>query len=338
MIWLFACSLLVAGLVVFGGYVRLSRAGLSIVEWQPVRGILPPLGEAGWQRAFTQYQDSPEYRLVNTGMSQAAFRRIFLIEWWHRLIARLAGLAILLPGAWLMATRRIPPGERGRYLLIGALFLGQALMGWLMVASGLVAHPAVSHLRLTLHLLLALALLSLCLWTAFGHAYGLPSRAAKRTWSPVVISLLAMLALLMLQISYGGLTAGLKAGYLSATWPTFQGHWWPLGFYDRALGPLVNLVENPLAVLFVHRWLGWAVLLAALASWLLARLTRLGPAQRLLVLTPLLAVGGQIVLGILVTLGQMNLHLALLHQAWALVILAVTLHALHRLLAPATNR
>ncbi|MCB1269041.1 MAG: COX15/CtaA family protein, partial [Microthrixaceae bacterium] len=167
--WLFAFSGVVAALIVFGGFVRLTRSGLSIVEWKPVTGVMPPIGEQAWHDAFAAYRRSPEFLIVNSSMTLDEFQRIFLIEWLHRLIARLAGFAFLIPFAVFVARRRIPRRDLGPYLAMGSLFVLQAVAGWVMVASGLESRPSVSHINLSVHLLLAFTLFALALWTALEH-------------------------------------------------------------------------------------------------------------------------------------------------------------------------
>ncbi|HET6846966.1 MAG TPA: COX15/CtaA family protein, partial [Anaerolineales bacterium] len=161
LVWILSFASFAVILVVLGGFVRLTRAGLSIVEWNPVYGAVPPLTQAAWQSEFSKYQLSPEYQQINKGMTLAAYQEIFLIEWVHRLLARTAGLVFAVPFFVLLWKRRIPLQEAPVYVLMGILFLAQALMGWIMVASGLVDRPAVSHYLLASHLFLALSLIGL---------------------------------------------------------------------------------------------------------------------------------------------------------------------------------
>jgi cytochrome c oxidase assembly protein subunit 15 len=174
--WLIIFAIIVAFLIVFGGFVRLTRSGLSIVEWNPISGVMPPIGEQAWQEEFAKYQQTPEYTQINTDMTLPEYQYIFYIEWIHRLLARFAGLAYAIPVFYFLFTKTIPWKEFGIYFLMGMLFISQAFAGWIMVASGLVDRPAVSHFNLTIHLLLALALFGLALWTALGHKYGFPTR------------------------------------------------------------------------------------------------------------------------------------------------------------------
>ncbi len=177
--WLFIFAFTVAFLVVFGGFVRLTRSGLSIVEWNPISGSMPPMGEQAWQDEFAKYQLTPEYIKVNSNMTLDEYKYIFYMEWIHRNVARFAGLIYAFPVFYFLFTKKIPWKEFGIYFIMGILFISQALAGWVMVASGLVDRPSVSHFNLTLHLLLALSLFGLALWTALGHKFGFPDRKQK---------------------------------------------------------------------------------------------------------------------------------------------------------------
>src|SRR4030095_7390703 len=217
--WLFTFAFIVAFLVVFGGFVRLTRSGLSITEWNPISGSVPPLSQQAWKEEFAKYQQTPEFKQINFNITLEDYKYIFWIEWIHRLIARIAGLVYAIPVFYFLFTKKIPFKEFGIYFVMGLLFIAQAAAGWAMVASGLVDRPSVSHFNLMIHLLLALSLFGLSLWTALGHKYGFPDKNKKAKWSlPSKLALVSFL-LLIIQISYGAMTAGLKAGHVSDTWP-----------------------------------------------------------------------------------------------------------------------
>jgi cytochrome c oxidase assembly protein subunit 15 len=324
--WLFFFAGVVAFLVVFGGFVRLTRSGLSIVEWNPISGSLPPIGEAAWQAEFAKYQQTPEYLKVNTGMTLEEYKYIFYIEWIHRNIARLAGLAYAIPVFYFLFKKAIPWREFGIYFVMGLLFISQAVAGWIMVASGLVDRPAVSHFNLTIHLLLALTLFSLALWTALGHRFGFPQAGRKVKWSLVSKLALAAFALLVIQITYGGFTAGLKAGHVSDTWPLMFGKWIPPGLFSS----FVNLFESPQTIVFIHRWFAWVGLVAVPAVfWVVKRQNYPPEIQKgLLWLTGVVAL--QITLGVLTVLSYVNIVIALIHQANAIVLVGLAVYFLHR--------
>jgi len=254
-------------LVVYGGFVRLTRSGLSIVEWNPVSGTLPPLSQDAWDVEFAKYQQTPEYQQINRGMSLAAYREIFLVEWFHRLLARIAGFVFAIPFFIFLLTKRIPWRESPIYVVMGALFLSQAAMGWIMVSSGLVDRPSVSHFALAGHLFLALSLIGLSAWTWLGHHYGVPGASGRAGWSAASTAALAALVGLLLQIAYGAFTAGLKAGHVSNSWPQMLGRWIPGGLLSQVQPALRNLFDAPLTVAFIHRWLAFGVLLGAYAAY-----------------------------------------------------------------------
>lgn len=325
--WLYTLAILVAAMVVVGGYVRLSRSGLSIVEWNVITGVAPPLTEQAWQEEFAKYQRSPEYQKVNTGMSLDEYKSIFYVEYVHRLIARLVGLALALPLAYFLLRGFIPWRQSGAYLAIGVLFVFQAFMGWFMVASGLVDRPSVSHYRLTAHLLTALVVLALCLWTALGHTYR-DTIAAAGGRARVAPAGLALMAVVLLQITYGGLTAGLKAGHVSNTWPLMFGYLVPPGLLALIEPWWRNLVDSPATVQFIHRWLAFVVLILA---WIVYRRASDNDSLRGGVHLLIAIVSVQILLGVSVVLFAVALPLALLHQATGIALFAAAVFINHRL-------
>jgi len=325
MIWLFAFAFIVAFLVVFGGFVRLTRSGLSIVEWNPVSGAFPPVGEQAWQEEFAKYQLTPEFQKVNFGMTLGQYKEIFYIEWFHRLIARLAGLFYAIPVFYFLFKGAIPRKEFGVYVVLGLLFISQALMGWLMVASGLVDRPSVSHFRLTLHLLFALSLIGLSLWVALGHRFGFPDYSLKAKWS--FLSKLSMTGFLVLlvQISYGGFTAGLKAGHVSNTWPLMFGKLIPPGLFNSA----INLLESPPTIVFFHRWFAFVALMFGLGLYFAAR-RRSYPREITSGLLWILGLGClQILFGVLVVVSNVQIWLALFHQLTAVSLFSLSVFFIH---------
>ena len=325
--WLFTFAGIVAFLIVFGGFVRLTRSGLSITEWNPISGSAPPLSESAWQEEFAKYQQTPEFKQINFNMTLEEYQYIFYIEWIHRFIARLAGLFYAIPVFYFLFKKAIPFREFGIYFVMGVLFISQAFAGWIMVASGLVDRPAVSHFNLTTHLLLALALLGLSLWTAFGHKYGFPNSSKKAEWSLPSKLALTSFILLIIQIAYGGMTAGLKAGHVSDTWPLMFGKLIPPNLFNS----FINILETPQTIVFIHRWFAFAVMIAITALYFTARKRnasieiRNGPHWLLGLVT------FQIVLGILTVILRVQIVIALAHQAGAIGLFAVTIYFIHRL-------
>ena len=316
--WLFAFAFLVAFLVVFGGFVRLTRSGLSIVEWNPISGVVPPIGQQAWEEEFAKYQGTPEYQKINSGMALEEYKFIFYLEWVHRLIARLVGLFYAIPFIYFLFKKIIPWKEFGVYFVMGMLFVGQAFMGWYMVASGLESRPSVSHFRLTIHLLFALSLFALVLWTAFGIKFGFPDMSKKTTWSlPSKLTAWSM-GLLLLQISYGGLTAGLKAGHVSDTWPLMFGKLIPPNLFNS----WINTFETPQTIAFIHRWLAWLGLIAVPVVYYFVRKQNY-PQDILKGLIWLIGVVMfQITLGVFTIWSYVNIVIALIHQATRLYCLA----------------
>ena len=317
--WLFVCAAVVFAIVVVGGITRLTRSGLSIVEWQPLIGALPPLSEADWQALFAKYRETPEFKQVNFTMQLDGFKRIFWWEYAHRLLGRLAGLVFLLPFMYFFIRKKFnyPLALK----LVGIFLLGalQGALGWYMVKSGLVHEPAVSHYRLAAHLCLALAIGAAMLWTAFGIDPGPPGESAPPRLRTAAVFALCWLGV---TIVWGAFVAGLDAGAMFNTFPLMDGQVMPEAALTLKPWPL-NLVENPAMVQFVHRCLAMALVAIVAAVWTMAR--RAPPGARraadiLLVLALL-----QAALGIATLLTGVDIALAALHQANAVLLLAAAL-------------
>jgi len=329
--WLYLLAFLIGVMVVVGGYVRLTRSGLAIVEWNVITGVLPPIGASAWQAEFAKYQATPEFQKVNAGMTLAQYQRIFYVEWAHRIVARLIGLVLLLPLLWFWWRRKLGAGKGRVYLGILALFAFQGFLGWFMVASGLVDRPSVSHFRLTAHLLAALALLALCLWQALAlrpHPPA-PPRLPGRPGPRALAGLL--LGVVLLQVAYGGMVAGLKAGHVSDSWPLMFGRLLPQGLLSAAAPWWLNLLETPATIHFVHRWFALVVLLLALVLFRRARNASGGEALRRGALALLLLVLVQVVLGIATVVLGVPIAVALAHQGTAVLIFAVTVYLVFQL-------
>ncbi len=316
--WLYAVAFLVFCMVIVGGATRLTDSGLSITEWQPLLGAIPPFTEAHWLEAFEKYRQIPEYQLVNKGMSLEEFKFIYWWEWGHRFLGRFIGLAFFLPFVYFAATGAL---SFGTALRCGVLFvLGglQGALGWYMVASGLVDRVDVSQYRLAAHLTLATIIFAALLWTAFGlgQKRRVPGQGHERM-------ALIIVALILVQVAAGGFVAGLDAGMGYNTWPMMEGRLVPPGLF--AAEPWWrNLFENAMTVQFNHRILAY-VIAVAVAGYAYVVQTR---AARLIVL----AVIGQIALGVWTLLWQVPLWLGLAHQGGALIVLAAAVWNLHKTL------
>ena len=320
--WLFSVAILVFAMVVVGGITRLTESGLSITEWKPVSGAIPPLNEAAWQVAFTKYQQIPEYQLINKGMTLAQFKFIYFWEFIHRLLGRLIGVAFALPLAWFALRRAIPKGYGWRLTALLALGGLQGTIGWWMVASGLTLRTDVSHYRLATHLLTALVILGGLVWTALdlkALAANPASRPARLTGTGA-----AVLVILGIQFLFGAYTAGLNAGQVANTWPLMNDHLVPEGI-DWTGGMLAALGSDPFLIHFIHRWWAW-VLVAALI--ILARKVR-AAGNRLASVAIHTAFGTQILLGIATVMTGVSIPIAVLHQAVGALVVAATVWGVH---------
>ena len=317
--WLFAVAFLVFAMVVIGGITRLTESGLSITEWKPLSGAIPPLNAADWQAEFARYQATPEYQQINgpAGMDLASFQKIYFWEWLHRLLGRLIGLAFALPLAWFAIRKAIPRGYGWRLVALLALGGFQGALGWYMVQSGLVNRTDVSHFRLAAHLLTAFLLLGGLLWTA------LDLRQHPRPPARLTRLSLLVLAILSIQLLLGAWVAGLNAGQVANTWPLMNDRIVPDGIdWSRGIG--FALSHDPYLIHFLHRW--WAfVTLAALV--LLARSIR--PLDRHAAIAIDIALATQILLGIATVMSGVALWLAAAHQAVGALLVAATAWGAH---------
>jgi heme a synthase len=333
--WLLAVAALVFATVVVGGATRLTESGLSIVEWKPVTGTLPPLTRDAWQIEFEKYQGIPQYQAINRGMSLEQFKTIYWWEWSHRMLGRAVGAAFLLPFLWFLWRGWIEPRLRARLWAIFALGALQGAVGWWMVSSGLAERISVSQYRLAFHLTLACVIYAALLWTAQRLAPQVPEATAVR----IRTSAWALLAVVLVQIYLGALVAGLDAGLAYNTWPLLDGAFVPASDRLLFLTPAWrNLFENGLTVQFNHRMLAYGLWTAAVLHTIdVARTLHRGPALMGSLLLAA-AVTVQALIGIATLIYQAPLGLALLHQGMAVVVLtAAVLHAA-RLVAAAAPR
>jgi heme a synthase len=324
-IWLWGIALLVALMVIVGGATRLTDSGLSITEWKPFLGTIPPFTEAQWLEVFEKYKQIPEYQIQNRSMNLADFKFIFWWEWAHRFLGRFIGIAFALPLLFFIYTKQIPKRLWPRLVLIFLLGGLQGTLGWYMVASGLVERVDVSQYRLAAHLIVAFVIFAAIAWTAMTL-----STQRRRPVGTGTALALGFLALLLLQIVAGGFVAGLDAGHASYTWPKMNGALFPDGL--STLSPVWrNAFENALAAQFNHRVLAYVLLIhALLQAWRVATLSAFLLA---------VAVSVQAGLGILTIVLQVPLAVALLHQAAAIVVLALALwHVATLTRVPAPDR
>lgn len=320
--WLLLVALLVFVMVVVGGITRLTESGLSITEWKPVTGAIPPLTQAQWAAEFDKYKHSSQYVLMNQGMTLAAFKHIYFWEYFHRQMGRLLGFVFAVPMIWFFVRRQVPKGYGPRLIMLFLLGGAQGAIGWLMVKSGLTDRVNVEPAMLAAHLCMALLLLALIIWTAC-DMLRLASDAAGPKARLRLVPLLLFLALFA-QIFLGAITAGLRAGYVANTWPLMNDHlvpegiaWWG-SFW-------MTLTSDPYLIHFLHRWWAWAALAAMI---LLARQAkRAGDRPASIALNAL--AGTQVLLGIATVLLNVALPLAVLHQATGALLLGAATWAMH---------
>lgn len=314
-LWLYAMAFLVFCMVIVGGATRLTDSGLSITEWRPLLGAIPPLNEADWLAAFEKYKFIPEYQIQNRGMPLSEFKFIYWWEWAHRFLGRFIGVAFAVPLIYFTFTRRIDRTLWPRLLALFILGGAQGALGWYMVASGLVDRVDVSQYRLAAHLTLAALIFASIMWVAMGIGRDRKRASSSNDWFAVFL-----VAFILLQIAVGGFVAGLDAGQGYTTWPKMDGQWVPSGLWEMAPG-WKNAFENAMTVQFNHRVLAYVLLLA----------TALHALQNRTLSATLLAfaVLAQACLGILTLLLQVQVAVALIHQAGAMIVLALAVWNTH---------
>ena len=322
--WLIVVAAMIFFMIVIGALTRLTESGLSMVEWRPVTGWLPPLSDAAWQAELQKYLSSPQGRLINRGFTVAEFKEIFWLEYIHRLWGRLIGVVFAVPMAWFWLRGKLSPALKPR--LFGLLVLGglQGALGWAMVASGLIDRPAVSHYRLAGHLLLAIILYAYTVWLILELGRQDARRDDPRTRHAATV----LIGLLLVVLTWGALMAGLRAGTAHNTFPTMSGHWIPPNLFEQSPW-WINLFENPTTVQFVHRWLAKLLVLAVLVmAWRARHAEAVHAAAMALV---------QLSLGIATILTGVNIAVATLHQAGAVILLTFLIIVRHRAIPSRTS-
>lgn len=329
--WLFIVAALILLMVFVGGITRLTESGLSITEWKPVTGTLPPIGDAAWAAEFARYQQSSQYVLMNQGMTLAAFKHIFFWEYIHRLLGRIIGLAYAVPMLWFIARRAVPAGHGFRLVILLLLGGAQGAVGWLMVKSGLTDRVNVEPAMLAAHLGMALILMGAVLWTACDMRL-LTNNPVARPVRPTLWGVVTVLVL-FLQLLLGAITAGLRAGYVSNTWPLMNDHfvpegivWW--GSFWR------TITSDHYLVHFIHRWWAWA---AAIAIVLLAKQLQRVEARGI-AFALLAVVVVQIMLGVATVVTGVAIAIAVTHQVVGAALLGLTVAGMHRLGADTVRR
>jgi cytochrome c oxidase assembly protein subunit 15 len=329
-VWLLVCCALVFAMVVLGGVTRLTGSGLSMVEWDPIFGFIPPMEQAEWERVFSLYQASPEYQKINAGMDLAGFKNIYWFEFWHRVLGRAIGMVFLLPFLYFLARGMLRRPLVPKLLTMFVLGGLQGLLGWYMVKSGLVDKPHVSQYRLTAHLTLALVIYAYMFWVALGLLLESRRETTRAAAAGLRLSASVLGLLVFITVMSGGFVAGLKAGFVYNTFPLMDGRWIPEAMFLQ--DPLWrNFFENMATVQFDHRVLAVLTFLGICAFWLTARRGITAPQARIGLHLLLAAAVLQVTLGISTLLLHVPVALAATHQAGALVLVTAILFLNHRL-------
>lgn len=328
--WMVLLFILVTAMIVLGGATRLTDSGLSITEWAPVTGALPPMSEQDWQAEFDAYKLIPQYAEVNPDMDLSGFKQIYWWEWSHRFLGRLIGLVWAIGFFGFLIAKRIPTGWTPRLLILGALGGAQGAIGWWMVSSGLTAGMiSVASYRLAIHLGLAFAILGLIAWYVFllGRSEAALLQARRAGEKKLFSMSTGLMHLVFLQIILGALVAGIDAGRDYTGWPTMGGEWIPAAIWDSSLG-WRNFFENPALVQFIHRMTGYLAAIFAVVVWLRARRSP-HPVTRGAFTVMIVMMAVQIGLGIMNVLHASPLHLALTHQLGAVALFTLIIRARH---------
>lgn len=337
-IWLLVVAAMIVCTLIVGGATRLTESGLSIVEWKPVTGVLPPLTQAAWAKEFEAYKAIPQYREMNLGMSLADFKTIFYWEWAHRLLARSIGMVFFLPFLYFLWRGGLSRGLKRRLWVIFALGGLQGAVGWWMVKSGLSERVSVSQYRLAIHFILALVIFSAIVWTLRALTPKAATSKAATSKAAVATSFAAeatsklLLVLVFLQLYFGALVAGLRAGRIYNTWPEIDGSFIPSSerlFFEQPWWK--NFFDNTLTVQFTHRMIAYALFAVAILHVLDVFRRNLSPAVKRGAAWLAAALSAQVALGILTLLHQVPIPLGLAHQAMAIVVLTLVLVQAERL-------
>lgn len=324
-LWLISCAVVIFGMILLGGVTRLTDSGLSMVEWRPLMGIIPPLSQSDWQALFLKYQQFPEYQKINLGMTLDEFKPIFMYEYLHRILGRLIGLIFIIPFLYFYFTKRIAPRLTPRLVIMLVLGGCQGLLGWYMVKSGLVDNPHVSQYRLTAHLGLAVLIYGFIVWTALDLINPKPIQPEKLSRPANLLT-----GLIFLMILSGGLVAGTKAGYAYPTWPLMGDSFFPAGLYD--MQPFwLSAFENITTIQFNHRIFAYLITLLVVAFVVVALRSGISGRLRIAMYCLLGLLALQVTLGISTLIFYVPIPVAAAHQGGAVALLTAALFISHSL-------
>jgi len=328
--WLIIGALMVAGIVITGGITRLTNSGLSMVTWEPISGIVPPLNQADWLAEFENYKTSPEFKIKNNNFDLDNFKQIFWWEYIHRVLARVIGLVFVFPFLYFLFTKKLRNRKLLKHLLIIFVLGGfQGFLGWFMVSSGLVEKPEVNHFRLAAHLLAALSLFAYILWIAL-HIKASKTDTEVKIHNPFRQLLRLSFVMIVIQITYGAFMAGLKAGFFFPTFPKMGDSWLPQvlssAFSEEGFLAIVN---NPFVVQFIHRWIPAIIfIIGALLWYRIEKSSDPNSSKKWIIRAFNFMILIQIILGVYTILFSVPLHLGVLHQFGAVVLFGINLLAL----------
>lgn len=325
--WYWSGATLVFLILVIGGITRLTGSGLSMTDWKPIMGSIPPITETQWEEAFNQYKQFPEYKEINSGMSLAEFQYIFFWEYLHRMLGRLLGLVFLIPFAWFLVRRKFNRKQLLRSVLLLSLGIGQGLMGWFMVQSGLIDVPEVSHYRLAAHLLLAFIIFGCCVW--FAMDLGSIKRKGPDGGLKLKNWLNLFLIILLLQVVWGAFTAGLHAGHIYNSFPKMYQFWLPPEMF--LVEPVIlNFFQNMTTVQWTHRLLGTVLGVMVIAMWGRSFWLNMAKEEKIWMFALFGTVLLQYAVGVFTLMYHVPIWLGVFHQAMAMVLFGVALGTRHR--------
>ena len=336
--WLIFVAVMIFGMVMLGGVTRLTGSGLSMVDWKPIMGIVPPMNETEWQEAFDKYKQFPEYQKINQDMDLEGFKGIFYFEYGHRVLGRLIGVAFFVPFMIFYLRKQIPRQLTPKLVIIFILGGLQGLLGWIMVKSGLVDNPNVSQYRLAAHLMAAILIYSYILWTAWSLLHPTPRNGWVRQIEKLRSKVNWLTIIVILMIFTGALVAGTHAGGVHKTFPLMNGGLIPDGLFG--MSPfLINFFENPTTIQFNHRLIAYVIIALVLIIWFKSRHFTLTSSTRNAIQFLLIMMIIQVGLGISTLLSVpdepvragVSVTLASLHQGFALLLLTVVLYTKHEL-------
>ncbi|MCK5091531.1 MAG: COX15/CtaA family protein [Gammaproteobacteria bacterium] len=331
-IWLFCICILIFSMVILGGVTRLTHSGLSMVEWKPIVGVIPPIGESEWQETFDKYKQFPEYKKKNMHMNLGEFKTIFYFEYGHRVLGRLIGLSFLVPFLYFLARKKIKRNMTPRFIIMFLLGGLQGLLGWYMVKSGLVNNPHVSQYRLTAHLSAAIAIYGYVFWVALGFISPTPKNTSVSGIKSIRNLSILITAVVAIMIISGGFVAGTRAGLAYNTFPLMAGQFFPPGLYNMEPFHL-NLFEDLTTIQFNHRIIAYLLCILIPLFWFKTRAYSLSNRTRLGLNLLLIMLAMQVGLGISTLLLAVPVTLAATHQAGALVLFTLALLVNHQLRA-----